>query len=150
DFTVTVTAVQVLELPEPTDEWVSENTGEFETVDEWRAAMTERLSQRKLGGVRQQVMGKLTGALVELVDIDAPESMVQAEMQQQLQNLFRQLQMQGIDPQAWFSATGQSPQQLLEGTRPQAEQAVKADLALRAIATAEELDATDGDIEIEY
>ena len=150
DFTVTVTAIQALELPEPTDEWVAENTGEFETVEEWRAAITERISQRKLGGVRQQVMGQLTEALVALVDVDAPESMVQAEMQQQLQNLFRQLQMQGIDPQAWFSATGQSPQQMLEGTRPQAEQAVKADLALRAVALAEDLEVTDGDIEMEY
>jgi trigger factor len=150
DFTVTVTAVQVLELPEPTDEWVSENTGEFDTVAEWRAAINDRLAQRKLGGVRQQVMGQLTEALVALVDVDAPESMVQAEMQQQLQNLFRQLQMQGIDPQAWFSATGQSPQQMLEGTRPQAEQAVKADLALRAVAAAEDLEVTDGDIEMEY
>ena len=150
DFTVTVTAVQALELPEPTDEWVSENTGEFDTVDEWRASITDRLSQRKLGGVRQQVVGKLTEALVALVDVDAPESMVQAEMQQQLQNLFRQLQMQGVDAQAWFSATGQTPQQMLESGRPQAEQAVKADLALRAVAAAEELEVTDGDIEMEY
>lgn len=150
DFTVKVTAVQQLELPEATDEWVAENTGEFETVAEWRASLSDRLSQRKLGGVRQQVMGQLTEALVALVDTEAPESMVQAEMQQQLQNLFRQLQMQGIDPQAWFSATGQGPQDLLEGTRPQAEQSVKADLALRAVAVAEELDVSDEDLEMEY
>ena len=150
DFTVTVTAVQELELPEPTDEWVAENTGEFETVDEWRAGIRDRIAQRKLGGVRQQVGGQLTEALVALVDVDAPESMVQAEQQQQLQNLLRQLQMQGIDPQAWFSATGQAPQQMLDGMRPQAEQAVKADLALRAVAAAEGIDATDADIELEY
>ena len=150
DFTVTVTAVQELEVPEPTDEWIAENTGEYETVDEWRAGISDRISQRKLGGVRQQVMGRLTEALVALVDVEAPESMVQAEMQQQLQNLFRQLQMQGIDPQAWFSATGQDPQQMLEGTRPQAEQSVKADLALRAVADAEDLEVSDGDIEREY
>lgn len=150
DFTVTVQSVQTLELPEPTDEWVSENTGEFETVEEWREAIADRLMQRKLGGVRQQVMGKLTEALTALVDVDAPESMVRAEQQQQLQNLFRQLQAQGIDPQAWFSATGQTPDQMLEGTRPRAEEAVKADLALRAVATAEEIEVTDGDIELEY
>ena len=88
-------------------------------------------------------MGQLTEALVGLVDADAPESMVTAEMQNQLQNMFRQLQMQGIDPEAWLSATGQDPQQMMEGTRPQAEQAVKADLALRAVAVAEEIEATD-------
>lgn len=150
DFRVSITAVQELIVPEATDEWVAENTGEFETVEEWRASIVDRLSERKLGGVRQQVMGKLTEALVALVDAEAPESMVQAEMRQQVQNLFRQLQMQGIDAGAWFSATGQSVDQLMENGRPQAEQSVKADLALRAIALAEGLDATEDDVEFEF
>ncbi|TDT15979.1 trigger factor [Ilumatobacter fluminis] len=150
DFTVTVKAIQALELPEPTDEWVSENTGEFDTVEEWENSIRERLVESQLGAVRGQVMGQLTEALVKLVDVDAPESMVQSEMQSQLQNMFRQLQMNGIDPEAWLSATGQGIEQMLEGTRPQAEQAVKSDLALRAVAVAENLDATDADIEMEY
>ena len=150
DFAVTVTAVQTLELPELTDEWVAANTAEYETVAEWDAAIAERLTQRKVGTVRSQVMGQLTESLVGLVDEDAPESMVAAEMQNQLQNMLRQLQMQGIDPEAWLSATGQDPQQMMESTRPQAEQAVKADLALRAVAVAEEIEATDDDLEMEY
>ncbi len=150
DFTVKVTAVQTLELPEVTDEFISENTGEFDTVEEWEASIVDSLTERKLGGVRQQVAGKLTEALVGLVDLDAPESMVKSEMSNQLQNMFRQLQMQGIDPQAWLSATGQDIEQMMEGTRPQAEQAVKADLALRAVAVAEGIEPTDDDVEMEY
>ena len=150
DFTVAVKAVQALELPEPTDEWVSENTGEFETVAEWEASIRERLIESQLGAVRGQVMGQLTESLVKLVDVEAPESMVRSEMQGQLQNMFRQLQMNGIDPEAWLSATGQGVEQMLEGTRPQAEQAVKSDLALRAVAEAEGIEATDADIEMEY
>ena len=49
DFTVTVKSVQALELPEATDEWVSENTGEFETVAEWEASIAEQVVERKLG-----------------------------------------------------------------------------------------------------
>jgi trigger factor len=150
DFTVSVKAVQTLELPEATDQWVSENTGEFETVEEWEASIAERLTERKLGGVRSQVMARLTEALVALVDEEAPEAMVRSEMQSQLQNMFRQLQMNGIDPQAWLSATGQGVDEMMEGTRPQAEQSVKADLALRAVAAAEGIEASDADIEMEY
>jgi trigger factor len=150
DFTVAVKSVQALELPEATDQWVSENTGEFETVEEWEASIVERLTESKLGGVRSQVMAQLTEALVALVDADAPEPMVRSEMQSQLQNMFRQLQMNGIDPQAWMSATGQGIDEMMEGTRPQAEQAVKADLALRAVAAAEGIEASDADIEMEY
>jgi len=150
DFTVTVKSVQALELPELTDEWVADNTGEFETVDEWTASIVDRLTERKLSQTRSTVMAKLTEALTGLVEIDAPESMVQAEMQSQAENMARQLQMQGIDFQAWMSATGQTPQQFIEATRPQAEQSVKADLALRAVAVAEAIEVGDDDIEMEY
>jgi trigger factor len=150
DFTVTVTAVQSLALPELTDEWVSENTGEFETVAEWTESIRERITQRKLQRVRQTVGGKLTESLVALVDVEPPESMVSAEMQAQIQNLARQFQSQGIDLGAWLSATGQSPQEFMEGSRPQAVDSVKADLALRAVATAESIDVSDDEIEREY
>lgn len=43
DFTVTVTKVQELALPELTDEWVAENVGEYETVADWRKAVAESL-----------------------------------------------------------------------------------------------------------
>lgn len=150
EFTVKVTSVQVLELPELTDEWVADNTGEFETVAEWEDSIRERLTEAKLGGVRQQVMGKLTESLVALVDVEPPESMVQAEQQNQVQNMARQLQMQGIDLEAWMSATGQDLNQMLDGAKPQAEQAVKSDLALRAVAAAEGIEVSDGDVEMEY
>ena len=150
DMTVTVKAIQALELPEATDEWVAENTGEFETVDEWDAAIRERIAERKLQGVRQTVGFKLNEALVELVEAEAPESMVRSEMQNQAEQMVRQLQQQGIDFQAWMSATGQDPQQFIESTRPQAEQAVKADLALRAVATAESIEVDDHELEMEY
>ncbi|NKB39667.1 MAG: hypothetical protein GKR86_01170, partial [Ilumatobacter sp.] len=64
--------------------------------------------------------------------------------------MVRQLQSQGIDFQAWMSATGQDPQQFIESTRPQAEQAVKADLALRAVANAEGIEVDDHELEMEY
>ncbi len=150
DMTVTVKAVQALELPELTDEWVSENTGEFDTVDEWLVSIRERLTEQKLQAVRQTVGFKLNEALVELVEIEAPESMVRSEMQNQAEQMVRQLQMQGIDFQAWMSATGQDPQQFIESTRPQAEQAVKADLALRAVATAEAIEVDDHELDMEY
>ena len=149
-MTVTVKAIQALELPELTDEWVADNTGEFDTVDEWEASISERLTEQKLQGVRQTVGFKLNEALVELVEIEAPESMVRSEMQNQAEQMVRQLQMQGIDFQAWMSATGQDPQQFIESTRPQAEQAVKADLALRAVATAEAIEVDDHELEMEY
>lgn len=150
DMTVTVKSVQALQLPDLTDEWVSDNTGEFETVDEWETSIREKITERKLQGVRQTVGYRLNDALVGLVEVDPPESMVRAEMQNQAEQMVRQLQSQGIDFQAWMSATGQDPQQFMEATRPQAETSVKADLALRAVATAEQIEVDDHELEMEY
>jgi trigger factor len=150
DFKVSVKAVQELSLPDVTDEWVEENFGEYESVSAWSDSVREEITESKLNQVRQTVMGKLTAALTELVEDDPPDSMVTTEMQNQVQNMARQLQGQGIDLEAWMSATGQDPQQFLENTRPQAISAVKADLALRAIAVAESMDVSDDEIEIEY
>ena len=150
DFTVRVERVQQMELPELSDEWVADNIGEFETAAEWRDSIRERLAEGRLNMIRQTVVQKVTDALVGLVEIEAPASMVEQELQGRLQNLARQFQAQGIDLSAWLSATGQSTEDLVGNMRTQADVAVKADLALRAVAVAESIEASGDDLEMEY
>jgi trigger factor len=150
DFTVRITAVKSMTLPQLDDEWVADNIGEFETVAEWRASIAERLAEGRLNTIRQTLVQKVTDALVGLVEIEAPESMVEQELQGRLQNLARQFQAQGIDLSAWLSATGQSTDDLIANMREQADTAVKADLALRAIAVAESMEADGDDLDLEY
>lgn len=150
DFTVRVAAVKEMALPELNDEWVADNIGEFETVAEWRESIRERLSEDRLNAIRQTLVQKVTDALVELVEIEAPPTMVEQELQGRLQNLARQFQAQGIDLSAWLSATGQSTEDLIGNMREQADVAVRADLALRAVAVAESIAADGDDLEMEY
>jgi len=150
DFTVKITAVSELVLPELTDEWVQENLMDAEDVASWRDSISERLTEERLGAIRQTLVGKVTDSLVELVEEDAPESMVAAEQQQRVQNLLRQFQAQGMDVAQWMQVTGQSVEDLMESMREQAVTAVKADLALRAIVRAESIEVTGDDLDIEY
>ena len=83
-------------LPELTDEWVSENLGEFDTIEEWRAALAERIGTGKLNQTRNQFIERTTSSLAGLVDIEPPESMVQADLQGRVQNTVQQFQAQGI------------------------------------------------------
>ncbi len=150
DFTVTVKSVDEMDLPALNDEWVGDNFGEFETVEEWRASQRERISELKLNQARQQFMGKVSEALTALVDIDAPESMVQSELQGRVQNTVARFQANGIDLQQWLSATGQDTNEFMASMKTQSEQAVKLDLALRAVANAEGFEMTDDDLDAEY
>jgi len=149
DFSVTITNVQTLALPEVTDEWIGE-VSDHDTVTEFRAAAKERLEQQKLNAARNVVLDRTTGALAELVDEDPPEAMVNAELQNRVQNFVRQLQSQGIAVEQWLQATGQDPATFTEGMKEQSAKAVKVDLALRAVAAAETLDVGPDDLEREY
>jgi len=60
------------------------------------------------------------------------------------------LSAQGIDFSTWLQATGQTQEAVLDELRGPAELAVKVDLALRAVAEAQELEATDEDLEEEF
>ena len=150
DFTVKVTRVQEMVLPEVTDDWVSENLGEFDTVQEWRDSVSERISESKLNQARSQLIDRTTASLSELVEEDAPEALVTSELQSRVQNFVMQLQSQGIQVEQWLAATGQDPATFTEGMREGAVRAVKVDLALRAVAVAEDLEVTDDDLDLEY
>ena len=150
DFEVTVTNAQALVLPEVTDEWVSENLGEFDTVEAWRASIAERIANQKLTQARNLFVERTTSALAELVDVPAPDSMVNGDLQARVQNTVQQFQSQGISIDQWLSATGQSADSFIDALRQQSLKAVKVDLALRAVAAAEAIEVGDDDLNAEY
>ena len=150
DFEVTVTAVQTRVVPELTDDWVADNLGEFDTVEEWNASLRESLAEQKLDAARQGLVRSLNEALAALVEIDVPEPMVDADLNQRVQGTAQQFQAQGVDLGQWLAATGQDPDQFVESMRGASVEAVKVDLALRAVADTEQLDAEPHDFEAEY
>ena len=150
DFVVTIGTVQEHVLPDVDDDWVADHVGEFETDAAWREGLRDRIATMKVNRVRQELVGKVTEALVGLTDVEAPESMVTADLQRRVEGTVGQLQQSGISMDQWFSATGQDANTFVEGLRGQSEQAVKVDLALRAVAVAEGLETDDGDLGAEY
>jgi trigger factor len=150
DFTVNISNVQETELPELTDEWVSENLGEFETIEEWRTALAQRIGAGKLNSTRNQFIERTTSSLAGLVEIDPPESMVQGDLQSRVQNTVQQFQAQGVSVDQWLQITGQDAASFVEGLKVQSEKAVKVDLALRAVGVAEGLEVTEDDLDAEY
>ena len=70
-------------------------------------------------------------------------------MERRLHDLAHRLEAQGATIQQYLEATGQAQQQLVDDLRSTGTDAVKADLALRALAEAEQLEVTDEDIEAE-
>ena len=150
DVTIKVSKVQELIAPELTDGWVSENNGEFETVAEWTESVRQRLADTKLQQSRSELIGRTTAELVKLTDIEPPVPLVNSDLRRRVEGTARQLAARGIDIEQFLSATGQDGNSFVERLRPESEQAVRLDLALRAVATAEGLEAADDDVSAEY
>lgn len=135
-------------LPEVTDEWAAE-ASEFETVAELRADIDKRLSTMKRVQSALALRNSVIEALVELVGIEPPAPLVDAEVERRVHDLAHRLDEQGATVEQYLLATGQSEEQLVAELRAAAVSAVKADLGLRAVAEAEDLDPTDEDVDEE-
>ena len=147
-FRVLVKKVQERVLPEVDDEWANE-VSEFDTLVELRDDIAGRLTQVRKLQTTMALREKVVEALVQLVDDEAPEPLVQQEMGARLQDLGRRLSAQGIEPEEYLAALGREDGDVLEELRGTAASAVKADLALRAVADAESLDVDDDDLDAE-
>jgi trigger factor len=148
-FRVLVKDVKVKKLPEPTDEWAAESS-EFATVAELRADIAERMARVKLVQSQMALREKTVEAVAGLVDdADVPEVLVDAEVNERLHDLQHRLEAQKLGLGEYLQATGRTPDDLLAAVRVDAQRAVKADLALRALAEAEELSVDDEELEAE-
>lgn len=147
-FTVLVKKVQERVLPEPTDEWAAE-VSEFDTIEELRDDIRTRLGSVKRIQAVMAMRDKTLEALVQLVEDEAPEPLVQQQMRARLEDLAMRLSAQGMTAEQYLAATGTTQEQLVESLREGAVQAVKADLALRAVAEAEALEVDDDELDAE-
>ena len=148
-FRIEVKEVKEKVLPEADDEFAAE-ASEFETIDELRADLSNRLHMVKRAQALMAIQEKTADALAGLVDDEVPEALINAEMQNRLQDLAMRLQAQGLSIDDWLAASGKEGQDLVDELKETSAQAVRVDLALRAVADAEEIEVTDDDLEEEY
>jgi trigger factor len=147
DFKVTVTSVNEKVLPELTDEWVVANS-EFTTVQQLRDDLRKRLTSARRGQVVAGIRDRVLEALIELVAEDVPQAMLDSETDRSLRNFADRVERQGADLEQWMAATGRDLDDLRAELRDQADKACKADLALRAVADGEDLQADNDEVDI--
>jgi trigger factor len=147
-FRVLVKQVRVRVLPDADDEWAAENS-EFETIDELRDSIRQRSLLVRKAQASAQLREKTGEALAQLVEIDVPDPLVSQEVQHRAQDFAMRLQAQGLSAEQWLQMTGTSSEQFAADLKTAAEQAVRVDLALRAVADAEHLECTDDDLDAE-
>ena len=145
---VTVKTTQERVMPDLTDEWVDENT-EYDDIASMRDQLRTRSDLMARAQAQMGLRDAALGTLADLVDIDAPEPLVDQEVRNRINDFAQRLSQQGATLDDYFQATGQDPNEFLEGLREQSARAVRGDLALRAIVKQEAIEVSDDELEEE-
>jgi trigger factor len=144
-FRVTVNEVKERILPELNDAWAEENT-EFETVEELYAELRGRLSDAKRQAVSRQFAERALSTLVDQVEVDLPDGLIRAEMDDHLHRFLHRLQENELTLDDYFRASGVDQEVFVDDLRAQAELSLRNQLVLEALAKAEGIEVTEEDL----
>lgn len=147
-FKVEIKEVKVKELPNLDDEFASE-VSEFDTLKEYKASVKKTLTDRRKAQVKTEKENKVIQKVVENAKVELPAPMVDEQVSQMVNEFASRLQQQGLSIEQYMQMTGMQPQALMDQMRPEAETRIKTRLVLEAVAEAEEIKATDKDIDKE-
>lgn len=148
EFRVLVKEIKEKILPDVDDEW-AEEASEFDTVEALRDDLARRMTATRAVQAQMALRQSTAEALADLVEIDVPEAMVEAELQQRIQDLAMRLDAQGMDMEQYMAATGADSEQMFGDLRVAAEVAARVDLALRAVVEAEGIEIDDDELAAE-
>jgi trigger factor len=145
-FRVLVKETKEKVLPEPTDAWASE-ASEFDTVAELRQDLGTKLRQIKVMQAQMALRSRALESLVELVQDDPPEALIDTEVRERLHDLGHRLEQRHISLEQFLTASGRDRDSLLAELQAEAARAVRADLALRALADAENMEVSEEELD---
>ncbi|MFM8935636.1 MAG: trigger factor [Vulcanococcus sp.] len=143
-FVISLTELKARELP-ALDDAFAQQASDKQTLAELRADLEERLKEDAERRNRSNRHDALLAALVEQLEVELPESLVQQEIVSLLEQTAGQLAQQGMDVKKLF--TPQLIQSLRDTSRPEAEERLKRSLALKALASAEQLEVEAAEID---
>lgn len=149
-FKVKIHDVKRKELPELDDEFAKDVDDEVETLDELKAKVRSRLEEfkkRQAEQIKQDIVVEKATANAEM---DLPEVMIENEIDRMIQEFDQRLQLQGMNLSMYYQFSGQDEQKLREQMKKDAEKRVRSTLTLEAISKAENIQASDEDVEEEF
>ena len=145
EVAVKVENIKKRELPEADDEF-AQLASEFDTLDELKADLRERLGRVNKMQQGVQARDKVLEALLEVTEVPLPEAVVTAEVDSRKHDAVHAFDHDDDRFNEWLEEQGQTPEEFDTELRTAAEQAVKTQLVLDAIADAEKVQVNDAEL----
>ena len=147
-FKCTVLKITEKVLPELNDEF-ADDVSEFSTLEEYKADIRKNLEVKKEEKARTEKENKVIDAIIADSEIEIPEPMLKAQQEQIVDEFAQRLQSQGLNIDQYFSYIGGSREKMMEEVKDQADKRIRTRLVLEEIVKAENIVATEEDIEVE-
>ena len=147
-FKVNIQDVKRKELPELNDEYVASKT-DFKTVEELRANYKERMQKAAEANAKAEYEHELIDLAVANAKFSVPEIMIEDKISQMVEEMKMSLESRKMSLDMYMQYTGLDMAKIRENQRPVAEENVKTDLVLDAIAKAEDIQVDLADVDAE-
>ena len=147
-FKVNIQDVKIKQLPELNDEYVAANS-DFKTVEEMRANYKERMQKAAEENAKVAYEHALIDAAVANAKFTVPAIMIEDRISQMVEEMRMSLESRKMNMDMYKQYTGLTDEQIRENQRPAAEENVKTDIVLDAIAKAENIQVDMADVDAE-
>jgi trigger factor len=137
--------VKVRELPEPDDEF-AQLASEFDTIDELRADLRERLTRVKRMQQGVQARDQILDALLESTEVPLPEKVVESEIEVRRHDAVHVFDHDDEKFGEYLAEQGKTREEFDAEVRAEAEKAVKTQLVLDQIAETEQVGVNDQEL----
>ena len=148
-FKIKLHEVKETKVPAIDDEFVKD-VSEFDTVEELRADIEKKILSQKEEGINRAFQNAAIEKAVANMTAEIPESMIEEELELEMRRMDNELRAQGMSLEAYAQMLGGNMDAIKNSLRPGAENAVKINVMLDAVATAEAIEVPDEEIEAEY
>ena len=148
-FKVKVREVKETVVPEKDDEFVKD-VSEFDTMAELRADIEKRIRDEKQAGIDRAFENAAIEKAVANMTVEIPDSMVEEELERQMERMDYELRSQGASLEAYAQMMGGNLDNIKNSLRPGALSSVKTNVMLDAVVDAEKIEVTEEECEEEY
>lgn len=144
-FAVQVKAVQEKHLPTPDDDFAAEAAG-FDTIAELRDDIESKLRAAQQASIEAEFHEATIDSAVREAKVRIPPELAEARAAEMWHSFRHRLEHQGIDPDQYMKVSGKDEREMLEELVPRAEQSLKRESVLEAVADAEQIEVSDEDL----
>ncbi len=147
-FKCKIHEIKETELPVIDDEF-AKDVSEFETLGELKTDIRHKLEKIAKDKAEYETKNAVLEKIYEETEIDIPDIMISDQTDDMLQEIQQQMRYQGIDLHQYLGYLNKDIEEYREELKPEAYKKVKTRLIVEAVAGAEELTASEEDIEKE-